>query len=171
MKEKNFCTYCGQRLTEKFLEGKNRHFCPACETVIYENPVPATCVVVLDDKNRVLLVKRNIEPRIGYWCLPGGFMETGETPEQGALRELSEETGLAGKIDMLLGIITGPGTIHYETIMMIGFLARSFSGTPAAKDDAEEVGWFDPDRLPEIAFASHSSFIRIYYSAYSAPPT
>lgn len=170
MKNKNFCPYCGGRLSEKFMEGRNRNFCASCDKTLYENPVPATCVVVTDPKNRVLLVKRNIEPKIGFWCLPGGFMETGETPEQGALRELCEETGLNGKIDMLLGVMTSAGRI-YETILMIGFLVRSFSGTPMAGDDAEEAGWFDPDRLPEIAFASHRSFIRIYYSAYSAAPT
>lgn len=170
MKEKNFCPYCGDRLGEKFLEGRNRLFCGTCKTTLYENPVPATCVVLTDNKSRVLLVKRNTEPKIGYWCLPGGFMETGETPEEAALRELCEETGLAGKIDMLLGIIANAGRI-YDTILMMGFLVRSFSGTPAAGDDAEEVGWFEPDRLPDIAFASHSSFIRIYYAAYSALPT
>lgn len=170
MKKKKFCPFCGQRLTQIYLEGKNRNYCDFCRLPLYENPVPATCAVVLDDQNRVLLVKRNVEPKIGYWCLPGGFLETSETPEEGALRELKEETGLCGKIDMLLGVITGAGRI-YETILMIGFLVRNFSGTPVAGDDAEEFGWFDPDRLPEIAFASHSSFIRIYYAAYSAPAT
>ncbi|MCF8025868.1 MAG: NUDIX hydrolase [Desulfobacteraceae bacterium] len=168
--EKKFCPYCGQRVTQKIIEGRNRRFCSSCNLPLYENPIPATCVVLLDDKNRVLLVKRNIEPKTGYWCLPGGFMETRETPEQGALRELKEETGLCGKIDMLLGVMTGSGRI-YNTILMIGFLVRNFSGTPMAGDDAEEFGWFDPDRLPEIAFASHSAFIRIYYAAYSVPPT
>ncbi|MFW6052459.1 MAG: NUDIX domain-containing protein [Desulfosalsimonas sp.] len=170
MKNINFCPYCGHRLSEKFVEGRNRDFCPSCETTLYDNPVPATCVVVTDEKNRVLLVKRNVEPKIGWWCLPGGFLETRETPEHGALRELYEETGLTGKTDMLLGIMTGAGK-KYETIMMMGFLVRSYSGTPVAGDDAEEVGWFDPDRLPEIAFASHRSFIRIYYAGYSASPT
>ncbi|MBS3756220.1 MAG: NUDIX domain-containing protein [Desulfobacterales bacterium] len=166
MKKKSFCPYCGRHLAEKLVEGRMRDYCSTCAVPLYENPVPATCIVAVDKKSRVLLVKRNIEPKIGYWCLPGGFLETDETPEQGALRELSEETGICGKIDMLLGVMTNGGTV-YETILMIGFLVRSFSGTPTAGDDAGDVGWFDPDRLPEIAFDSHTSFIQIYCAAYA----
>ena len=143
-----------------------RDHCDSCSVTLYDNPVPATCIVAVDKNYRVLLVKRNIAPKIGYWCLPGGFMETGETPEEAALREFSEETGLFGKIDMLLGVMTNSGTF-YETILMTGFLVRSFSGTPEAGDDAGEVGWFDRDGLPQIAFDSHASFIDIYYAAYA----
>lgn len=142
-----------------------RDYCVACAAPLYENPVPATCVVVLDKNDRVLLVKRNIEPKTGFWCLPGGFMETRETPEEAALRELREETGIDGKIDMLLGAMTNCGTF-YDTILMIGYLVRSFSGEPVAGDDADAAAWFAHDSLPEIAFQSHASFIRICFAAY-----
>lgn len=142
-----------------------RNYCSACTLILYENPVPATCVVAVDATDRILLVRRNIEPKTGYWCLPGGFLENGETPEQGALRELKEETDICGRIDMLLGIITNKGAL-YDTILMIGFLVRNFSGTPSPGDDADKTGWFDIDALPEIAFESHRSFIRIYCAAY-----
>ena len=148
------------------IEGRKRRFCEACSTPIYENPVPAACIVIADPDNRILLVKRGVDPKKGFWCLPGGFMELRETPEEAGLRELKEETGLTGKIDMLLGLQTHFGT-QYDTILMSGFLVRSYTGTPKAGDDAEAVEWFRRGKLPEIAFSSHMKFIDIYYAAYA----
>lgn len=140
-----------------------RLYCPDCHTPIYENPVPAACVVLIDDQNRLLLVKRRVAPKQGMWCLPGGFVETGETPERAAVRELQEETGLTGRINTLIGVTTSPGTL-YESILMIGYLITCFSGSPMAGDDASDVDFFDNDHLPDIAFESHWSFIRLYHS-------
>ena len=88
-------------------------------------------------------------------------MELGEPPEEAALRELSEETSLAGKIDLLLGVTTSPSDA-YGSVLMVGYLVKNFTGSPKAEDDALEVAWFGADALPEIAFTSHSQFIRIY---------
>jgi len=143
-----------------------RLFCTSCNEPLYENPVPVTCLVVIDDQKRILLVKRSAEPKKGFWCLPGGFMELGETPEQGALRELKEETGLIGQIDMLLGVAINSSAL-YHTVLMMGYLVRNYSGTLIAGDDASEAAYFHLDDLPEIAFKSHRSFIRIYLAAYS----
>ena len=167
MREKKYCLYCGTALVEKFCEGALRRYCNRCNEPIYENPLPATCLVVVDKKDRVLLVKRSVEPKKGFWCLPGGFMELSETPEQAALRELKEETGLSGKIDMLLGVSANPSTL-YHTVLMVGYLVKSYSGTLIAGDDANDVAHFHYDELPEIAFESHAGFIRMYYAAYSA---
>ncbi|MCD6271794.1 MAG: NUDIX hydrolase, partial [Deltaproteobacteria bacterium] len=92
MPEKTNCHFCGSLLTKKFYDGRDRLFCKKCNEPIYENPLPATCVVLVDDNERLLLVKRSVEPKIGHWCLPGGFIEIGESPEKAALRELKEET-------------------------------------------------------------------------------
>lgn len=167
MREKRYCPYCGTGLVEKFCEGALRRYCNRCNEPIYENPLPATCMVVVDNKDRVLLVKRSVEPKKGFWCLPGGFMELGETPEKAALRELKEETGLAGRIDMLLGVSANPSSL-YHTVLMVGYLVKSYSGSPIAGDDASDAAYFHYNELPEIAFESHTSFIRMYYAAYSA---
>ena len=167
MRKKEYCHYCGTGLIEKFCEGALRLFCNRCQEPIYENPLPATCLVVVDSKDRVLLVKRSVEPKKGFWCLPGGFMELGETPEQAALRELKEETGLVGRIEILLGVYANPSVI-YHTVLMVGYLVKSFSGTLIAGDDAMDAAFFNYDRLPEIAFESHINFIRIYNAAYAA---
>ncbi len=123
--------------------------------------MPATCIVVVNDDEKLLLVKRSVEPKVGHWCLPGGFVELGEYPDESALRELKEETGLSGRVEKLLGVSTNP-SIQYDTILMIAYLVRCFSGTPVAGDDASDVRWFGMDKLPEIAFDSHQRFIRKY---------
>ncbi|MBW2569088.1 MAG: NUDIX domain-containing protein [Deltaproteobacteria bacterium] len=166
MQKKEFCHFCGKQLVEKKINGNTRLFCEHCKKPIYENPIPASCLIVIDDKEKVLLVKRNAEPKKGFWCLPGGFMELGETPEQAALRELKEETGLSGQIEMLLGV-TSDNSSQYDTVLMVGYLIKKYSGILEAGDDASDTACFHPDELPEIAFESHKKFIRIYYAAYS----
>ena len=161
-----YCPHCAARLTEKHLEGRKRLFCERCRTPIYKNPVPATCVVAANVRQQILLVKRSVEPKIGCWCLPGGFMELDESPEQSALRELKEETGLKGKIEWLLGVTTHPSETA-GTVLMIGYFVSGITGELTPGDDASEVAWFHPTRLPEVAFQSHRHFIRLYFAAYA----
>ena len=166
MQKKSFCHFCGANLTEKKLRGTIRLFCKNCNQPIYENPVPATCLVVIDKKERILLVKRSIEPKAGFWCLPGGFIEIGEAPEQGALRELKEETSLSGKIEILLGVTINISP-KYHSVLMVGYLIKNYTGSLKSGDDASDAAYFNYEDLPEIAFESHLKFIRIYYSAYA----
>ncbi len=166
MQKKIYCNFCGSKLDETIWEGCLRPFCEHCNEPIYENPVPATAVVVIDDKGDVLLVKRGVEPKKGFWCLPGGFMELGETPEKGALRELEEETGLKGKINSLLGV-TSSESPRYNTVLMIGFLVIDYCSDLIPGDDASDARFFPTYELPDIAFESHKSFIRIYCSAHA----
>ena len=165
MQKKSFCHFCGARLSKKQLHGTIRLFCENCNEPIYENPVPATGLVVVDNKERILLVKRSVEPKIGFWCLPGGFVELGESPEQAALRELKEETGLSGKIELLLGVTINSSS-QYHSVLMVGYLIKNYTGILKAGDDASDAAYFNYEDLPEIAFESHMKFIRIYYSAY-----
>jgi len=162
MRKKTYCHFCAAALTEKFMEGRNRLFCERCNSPIYENPIPASCLVVPDAEERILLVKRSVDPKKGMWCLPGGFMELGETPEASALRELKEETGLSGQIGRLLGVVSTPNA-QYDTVLMLGYSVKEYSGILIAGDDASDVGYFQADELPEIAFDSHKKFIRTYY--------
>ncbi len=166
LRQKTHCPFCGNGLVRRWIEGHRRLFCTACNEPVYENPIPATCLVVVDDRDRVLLVKRSVEPKKGFWCLPGGFVEIDETPEAGALRELLEETGLSGKIARLLGVTTNPSP-QYRAVLMIGYLVRTYEGTPRAGDDASALAFFPEKELPEIAFDSHRRFVRLYYAAYS----
>ncbi len=87
-----FCTHCGHPVTLAIPAGDNRHrhVCNHCGEIHYQNPkIVAGCIPIWDD--RILLCKRAIEPRKGYWTIPAGFLENGESIEQGAARETREE--------------------------------------------------------------------------------
>ncbi len=166
MIEKKFCAYCSASLTVRHIEGRERKNCPSCGITHYENPVPASCVILVDDQRRLLLTRRNVEPGKGLWCLPGGFIELGESPDRAALRELEEETGLNGRIHSLLAVATDPHP-DYDTVLITAYLVLNYSGLLSAGDDVSEAAFFQHNQLPDIAFRSHRHFIRHYYSTYT----
>lgn len=155
---KSYCPYCGNGAVFCLDEGIERTYCAACDRVLYENPVPATCVVVREH-GRILLVKRKYPPCEGQWCLPGGFMELREQPSVAALRELMEETGLKGRLTHFLGAIATSGSI-YSGLLVLGYAAETESGVLTPGDDALDSVWFDSNKLPPVAFDSHTEFIR-----------
>lgn len=159
MNIKKYCPYCASGLLDKYVEGKTRLFCPSCNKPIYENPLPATAAVVINDKNEVLLVKRKVEPQKGNWCLPGGFIELDETPESGCLRELQEETGLDAEIDRLIGVYPSKSPIH-NWVLVIGFAVKNMKGTILPGDDCEDAVFFKLEPEPTLAFKSHQSILR-----------
>jgi thiamine-phosphate pyrophosphorylase len=156
--EKKFCPRCGKPLQKRCLEGRERGYCPACRAVAYENPVPATAAVVFNERHELLLVRRGAEPGLGKWCLPGGFQETGETPEQCMLRELLEETGLIGGIRGLIALEMGMNPVAGE-VLVAGFLVAVESGELQPGDDAVAAEYFPLRQLPELAFQSHARII------------
>lgn len=90
----NFCSNCGAPVVRKVPVGDDRarYICPACNAIHYQNPkLVVGCIPVW--KDRILMCRRNIEPRKGCWTLPAGFLENGETAADGARRETIEETG------------------------------------------------------------------------------
>lgn len=159
LQEKAYCPYCGCAAVRRTLEGRTRRYCHNCDLPLYDNPVPAVCAVVSDRQDRLLLVKRKVAPKKGEWCLPGGFMELGETPEAAALRELSEETGLAGAVEGLIGLKAAPNRI-YHTVLVMGYRVTPLSEQIHAGDDAMAVRWVPYQKLPPIAFGSHRAFVK-----------
>lgn len=158
MNRKIFCHSCGQRLIEAFIkeENKNRLFCTTCNKPIYENPVPSTAAVVLSENNEILLVQRKVEPNIGEWCLPGGFLEMDETPEEGCLRELLEETGLHGEIDGQAGNMLSK-SVFYRSVIVMGYIIKNTGGTLIPNDDCLDAQFFPLNNMPRIAFKSHQT--------------
>lgn len=162
VRKKAHCPFCGDRLGHRVVENRRRLFCDRCDTPIYENPVPAACLIVTDVSGRLLLVKRSVDPKKGFWCLPGGFMELGESPDASALRELKEETGLEGEIHRLFDVISHPNPF-YDTVLIICYTVSRFSGEPVAGDDASDARFFFFHSLPEIAFKSHERLIHQFF--------
>jgi ADP-ribose pyrophosphatase YjhB (NUDIX family) len=154
-----FCPQCASPLHERQRDGRLRQVCAACGFVNYENPVPAAGCLV-EDGGRVLLVQRRYEPHIGGWTLPAGFLEWGETPEQAAVRETQEETGLRVRPTRLWGLFPWQGEFGArhpnDSGLLVVYVAVVVAGRLEAGDDAQAVGWFSADKLPTpIAFGSH----------------
>ncbi len=131
-----------------------------CGEIFYDNPLPAAGALVLDDRRRVLLVKRGIEPMKGSWCLPIGFAETGESIAEAALRELREETGIKGRVIQLIDADSWSGAF-YGDLLIVTFEVEKVSGTETPGDDASDVAYFAIDRLPPLAFPSNEKAIRL----------
>jgi ADP-ribose pyrophosphatase YjhB (NUDIX family) len=137
-------------------EGDNRErdVCADCGHIAYENPKVVVGAVVVTGRS-VLLCRRAIEPRRGFWTLPAGYMELGETLEEGAAREAREEAEAEIAIDGILGVFSIARIGQVQVI----FRAR-FSGSDAphfaAGPESLEVGLFEWDRIPwdQIAFPS-----------------
>ncbi len=158
MIKKNFCPQCGRSLIEKYIEERHRLFCQHCLVPIYENPVPATAAIVLNEKGELLLVKRDREPKTGQWCLPGGYLELNETPEAGCLRELREETGLEGDIDHWHGNVTGDSPF-YKSILLLGYSIKNIRGHLTPGDDCQDARFFKLSEMPPVAFRSHREIL------------
>jgi mutator protein MutT len=155
-----YCQRCGRYLVERYVEAEHRarHQCEGCGFIHYLNPRVVTSVVV-QRAGRVLLQRRAMEPGQGLWTFPGGFLEMGETPEAGALRETKEEVGLDVTLEALLGVYSRP----HVGIVLIVYAATSQSGE-AIVGDAEslEVRWFAVDEIPwsELAFETTEAALR-----------
>lgn len=154
------CPLCATKLKAIPIGGKVRQACPSCEFVHWDNPKPVTATLV-PLSGGLVLVKRKFEPFVGHWCLPGGFMEASEHPEQSAAREVFEETGLEIEINRLLGATTPGRGIN---VLILFYLARQARGEMKAGDDASDVAAFRKDELPEnIAFELHRKMIRDFF--------
>ncbi len=155
----NNCPICTTRLVILPIGGKNRQSCQNCDFVNWDNPKPVTAVIVPMNSG-IVLVKRKYEPFIGDWCLPGGFMEANESPIEGAIREVYEETGLNIEIDQLIEV-TSPG--RNINVIILFYLSKIATGNPIAGDDASEVNCFKHNELPvNIAFDLHKRLIDNY---------
>ncbi len=152
------CLHCGSELIPRKENGCDRQFCPSCNAFVYENPVPVVAGIILDTASRVLLVKRGVEPCIGKWTLPSGFIEIGEHPDECILREVKEETNLECKIRKLLGVHQQKGW-KYRSVIVLAYLLDIISGEPKAGDDAVDIGYYEYEALPDIPFSSHRNIV------------
>ncbi len=155
------CPRCATELSSGDVRGHPRLTCPACNYIFYLTPAPVTCVIVERDRS-ILLVRRRYPPKTGMWCLPAGFIETGESPEESAAREVQEETGLDVRIT---GLIDSWATSEdpRTPVVSFAFTGAIVGGELVAGDDADEAEFFPVDSLPDdIAFTTHRNAIRKY---------
>ena len=149
-----FCPACGGSLEPRLLKAGDpkRLVCTRCEFVFYLDPKLAVGTIIRDEQDRVVLVRRAIEPGYGKWVFPGGYVDRGEQLQAAALREAREETGLEVRLDRLLNIYSYPG--HVPIIVV--YAATMVGGCLGCDDEGLEARFFEPDEIPwdELAFRS-----------------
>jgi ADP-ribose pyrophosphatase YjhB (NUDIX family) len=158
----NYCSSCSQQVSKRIPSDDNheRWVCDACGIVHYQNPkIVVGCV---PEKNgRILLCKRAIEPRYGYWTVPAGFMELGESQAQGAARETLEEACAEVEIGHLFASVdvVDAGQVHV-------FFTAKLLGDYAAGTESLEVAMYREDEVPwdDIAFHSGRFALQKYFA-------
>ena len=146
-KEDKFCPSCATALENKYVFGHERPVCPNCGRVIFYDPkVAVVCIVPRDGK--VLMIRRATDLGYGLWGLPGGYVDRGEVVERAAAREVWEETGLRVEPGELIGLYS----VSDDPVMVAVYASKETGGELAAGPEALEVGFFEIDALPELAF-------------------
>ena len=158
------CRECGAAVTYRLPDDgdtRPRAICPVCNNIHYENPLMVVGTVPVMGE-RVLLCKRNIEPRWGKWTLPAGFMELGETAEQGAARETDEEAGALIEMGPLFSLLSVPqvGQVH------IFYRATLLSDQFDPGHETLEARLFAEDEIPwdEIAFRTVKRTLECFFA-------
>ena len=151
-----YCPRCRAELRDGIGPG-GRRACPEpdCEFVHYLDPKLAVVALVEDERGRLLYVRRNHEPQLGWWAWPSGFVDAGERVEEAAVREVREETGVAIELGGLLGVWSGGG----DPVVLLVWRARAVGGAARPGDEADAVGWWDMRRPPPPAFAHDESIL------------
>ena len=156
-----YCIKCGGKTKSDIINGDNipRNRCEACNYIHYINPKIIVGTLPLRG-DKVLLCKRDINPGFGKWTLPSGFMEMGESLEQGAEREAKEEANLKLKLNKLYGTYSIPRIGQVLFIFIANILNEDFR----AADETSEVKLFSVSEIPweKIAFPSVEFFLKKY---------
>jgi len=146
-----FCTQCGGPLTTRDIRGTPRRWCAACDFIHYADPKVAVGVAVFRD-DRLLLVRRTMNPGRGLWSLPGGYLDRGEDPVVAAAREAAEEAGVQVDVRHVLDVFANPPEDGGAIFVL--YAAQWVTGEPTAGDDADAAAFFARDHLPPLAFRS-----------------
>ncbi len=158
MKSYSFCPICAERLDKAMIDGRERMFCPSCRWVHYVNPLPVAVAYTVNAKDELLVIRRAHEPAFNEWALPGGFLETGEEPHEGCLRELMEETSLEGKVDSLIGVYHRDVEL-YGSLLVVAYRVRVDNDAITINHELLDAGFYTPDLIPEVRIPLHRQII------------
>ena len=137
--------------------------CDGCRFVFYLDPKVAVGMIIRTEGERLVLVRRAIEPGYGKWVFPGGYVDRGETLTSAALREAREESGLEVRLDGLVNIYSYPG----RTPVVIVYAATAIGGALATDDECLESAEVEPAQIPwnELAFRSTKQALEDFLKA------
>ena len=157
-----YCSECGEKVSQLVPEGDNRprFVCQSCDTIHYQNPKIVTgCIAEWQDS--ILLCKRAIEPRHGYWTLPAGFMENGETNLEGAARETAEEANAQLQNMQLFCVFSIPHISQVYTMyrgdLIDGLASPGIESLEVALVEEADIPWDD------MAFRVVTETLKLYY--------
>ena len=135
--------------------GGGHHKCVECDRVIYSDPKVAVAAIIPMDGGIVLL-KRAIEPQLGKWSFPSGYVDRGEKLEKALEREVLEECGLVVDVVRLVGVYSDEG----QAVVLVVYHADVVSGKLTAGDETSDARVFAVDAMPELAFEHDDRIVR-----------
>ena len=156
-----YCPRCGGKLEERFIEFEQRvrKVCSQCGFIFYLNP-KVVAAAVPRQEGRIWLLRRNIEPGLGRWTFPGGYVDLGERVPDAAVRETREETCLEIQLDDLLNVYS----YNAVGVVLVVYRATVIGGIAAVTPESQEVRSFSQAEVPwdELAFPSTREALRDY---------
>jgi len=160
-----FCPACGGQLEARTLKAgdPDRLVCGSCRFVLYMDPKVAVGTIIRAENDRLVLVRRAIEPGYGLWVFPGGYVDRGERVAEAAVREAREESGLDVRIDGLVNIYSYGGTAP----IIIVYSATKMGGELCTDEECLEARLFTRDEIPwsALAFRSTQEALEDYFNS------
>ena len=157
LSDARYCPQCAALLEVKSVEGVDRPVCSECGRIVYFDP-KVTAATVVERDGKVLLVKRALEPGLGLWSLPGGYVDRGEVVERAAEREVLEETGLTVDVTDVLGVHSEAG----HPVILVIYGSQLVGGSLKPGNEVQEVGFFALDSLPPLAFPRDEQILKTW---------
>lgn len=154
------CPKCGGKLEYRQVAEQQRLVCSNCSYIFYENPIVGVAAIVMNN-GKILLGKRSSATAYpGLWCIPCGYVEYEEDVYDAVRREFKEETGLTIEVKK---VFTALSNFHNPNVHTVGiwFIAHVTGGTLQAGDDISEVGYFELNQLPPLAFPTDRQVIEL----------
>ncbi len=168
--EYRFCPSCAGVLERRRLKQGEplRPVCTRCGQIVYLDPKVAVGTIIRTDDERLVLVRRAIEPGYGRWVFPGGYVDRGEDVTAAAVREAREEAGLDVELERLVNIYS----YAKRSLIVIVYAARIVGGELCTDDECLEARLFVPREIPwdELAFHSTTQALQEYLSSSARHP-
>ncbi|NIR49687.1 NUDIX domain-containing protein [candidate division KSB1 bacterium] len=153
-----FCPACGAPLESKSDNDSNARFCPNCDFTHYDHPKPCAGAVIAKNGD-ILLIRRANEPYKNCWDFPGGFLEFDEHPEDGLIREVSEELDIKIQVSGLIGLYMDHYGSQKESTLNIYYTCNILNGSITPNHEVSEAKWFSLREVPTNFAFKHAKLV------------
>jgi ADP-ribose pyrophosphatase YjhB (NUDIX family) len=163
--EYRFCPRCGGDLEKRVVKATEpkRLVCLNCSFIFYQDP-KVVAATIFTWEGEIVLLKRGVEPELGKWVFPSGYVDRGESVQDAAIRETREES----QVEVELGPLLNVYSYRRSPSVIVVYTARVVSGTLSAGDESVEARTFAPEKIPwnDLAFDSTRDALRDYIKLY-----